>query len=99
MIYTRVSTKEQADNNMSLAVQRKICDEYAMKTKLEVMAFFGGTYESAKTDEREEFKRVRGVGGERWRFAEQAIRLELQGTPFNRCIFASGDKPLHCYCL
>lgn len=28
VIYTRVSTKEQADNNMSLETQRKICEQY-----------------------------------------------------------------------
>lgn len=56
VIYTRVSSKEQADKNMSLETQRRACNEYATKYRLAVVADFGGTYESAKTDERREFK-------------------------------------------
>ncbi len=58
VIYTRVSTKEQADNNMSLGTQRKICEQYANKGGLQIMGYFGGTYESAKTDERREFNKM-----------------------------------------
>lgn len=55
VIYTRVSTKEQADNNLSLETQRKACNQYASKFGYTVLANFGGTYESAQTDERHEF--------------------------------------------
>lgn len=55
VIYTRVSTKEQADNNLSLDTQRKACNQYAQKFGYTIMANFGGTYESAQTDERKEF--------------------------------------------
>ena len=55
VLYTRVSTKEQADNNMSLETQRKACNQYAVKHKLTIVANFGGTHESASTDERKEF--------------------------------------------
>lgn len=55
VIYTRVSTKEQADNNMSLDTQRRSCEQYAQKQGYTIMGYFGGTYESAKTDERTEF--------------------------------------------
>lgn len=55
VIYTRVSTKEQAENNMSLDTQRRACENYAKKNNFRIMAYFGGTYESAKTDERAEF--------------------------------------------
>ncbi|KEO75452.1 hypothetical protein EL17_00935 [Anditalea andensis] len=55
VIYTRVSSKEQADRNLSLETQRKACDQYAEKHKHTVLAYFGGTYESAQTDERKEF--------------------------------------------
>lgn len=55
VIYTRVSTKEQADNNLSLDTQRKACNQYASKFGYTVLANFGGTYESAQTDERREF--------------------------------------------
>ncbi len=58
VIYTRVSTKEQADNNMSLATQRKVCEQYAVKNNFAIMGNFGGTYESAKTDERKEFNNM-----------------------------------------
>ena len=58
IIYTRVSTKEQADNNTSLSTQKKFCEEYAVKNGFEIAEYFGGTYESAKTDERKEFQRM-----------------------------------------
>jgi DNA invertase Pin-like site-specific DNA recombinase len=58
VIYTRVSTKEQADNNMSLETQRKGCEAYVLKQKYNVLAYFGGTYESAQTDEGKEFGRM-----------------------------------------
>ena len=58
VIYTRVSTKEQADNNMSLDTQRKSCEQFAVKNAYTILGCFGGTYESAKTDERKEFSRM-----------------------------------------
>ena len=56
--YTRVSTKEQADNNQSLNTQANQILIYAKKTGIEIVKSFGGTYESAKTDERIEFKEM-----------------------------------------
>ncbi len=58
VIYTRVSTKEQADNNASLDTQMKHCKKYAEEKGLNVVEFFGGTYESAKDDERKEFQKM-----------------------------------------
>ena len=58
VIYTRVSSKEQADTNQSLETQRKYCVEYGEKNDLKILGSFGGTYESAKTDERNEFGRM-----------------------------------------
>lgn len=58
VIYTRVSTKEQAENNASLETQKKYCELYAKKRKLNVVEYFGGTYESAKSDERKEFQKM-----------------------------------------
>ncbi len=55
VIYTRVSSKEQADNNMSLTTQKKACEQWAEKNGYTIMGYFGGTYESAKTDERKQF--------------------------------------------
>jgi site-specific DNA recombinase len=58
VIYTRVSTKEQADNNMSLETQKKACESYAEKNAFRILGYFGGTYESAKTDERKHFNNM-----------------------------------------
>ncbi|MEP7374687.1 MAG: recombinase family protein [Chitinophagaceae bacterium] len=58
VVYTRVSSQEQADNNSSLETQLKICSEYAGREGLVIKQFFGGTYESAKNDERTEFQRM-----------------------------------------
>ncbi|MEO6523807.1 MAG: recombinase family protein [Mucilaginibacter sp.] len=55
VIYTRVSTKEQADTNLSLETQRKACHLYAQRYSYSILASFGGTFESALTDERKEF--------------------------------------------
>ena len=58
VIYTRVSSKEQMETNQSLEWQKKYCYEYAVKNKLNIKGYFGGTYESAKSDERKEFNRM-----------------------------------------
>ena len=58
IIYTRVSTSEQAENNHSLETQKKYCLEYAEKNNLNVAEQFGGTYESARTEDRKEFQRM-----------------------------------------
>jgi site-specific DNA recombinase len=58
VIYTRVSTKEQAENNMSLSTQLKACELFATKNNYSILNHFGGTYESAKNDERKEFTRM-----------------------------------------
>ena len=58
VIYTRVSSKEQMETNKSLEWQKSHCEAYAAKNNLVIKAFFGGTYESAKTDGRKEFNRM-----------------------------------------
>jgi len=58
VVYTRVSSKEQYDKNLSLDWQRKAIDEYVGRTHFEILDYFGGTYESAKTDGRKEFLRM-----------------------------------------
>lgn len=58
VVYTRVSSKEQADNNLSLDFQKRVIEEYAQKQELSIISTFGGTYESAKTDGRKEFLRM-----------------------------------------
>ena len=58
VIYTRVSTKEQADNNASLETQLMKCQNFAKQKGIEVVEYFGGTYESAKSDERKEFQKM-----------------------------------------
>ena len=42
VIYTRVSTKEQADNNLSLETQRRACQQYSLKSKYIIAGYFGG---------------------------------------------------------
>lgn len=55
--YTRVSDKDQ-EKNMSLENQLNGITEYANRSNLNITAFFGGRYESAKTDGRKEFNRM-----------------------------------------
>ena len=50
VIWTRVSTKEQADNNNSLEVQKKECELYAKRNNIKIAKYYGGTNESAKTE-------------------------------------------------
>jgi site-specific DNA recombinase len=57
VIYTRVSSKEQ-ELGYSLDTQIKDCQEFTRKSSYNVLGVFGGTYESAKTDERKEFNRM-----------------------------------------
>jgi site-specific DNA recombinase len=57
VIYTRVSSKEQMDN-LSLETQLKGCSEFAKRYSYELCGQFGGTYESAMSDERKEFVRM-----------------------------------------
>jgi len=57
VIYTRVSHSSQEENT-SLESQLKYCQNYAANKGLNVVDHFGGTYESAKTDDRKEFKRM-----------------------------------------
>lgn len=58
VVYTRVSSKEQYDKNLSLDWQRKAIEEFASRNGFEIMNFYGGTYESAKTDGRKEFQNM-----------------------------------------
>ncbi|MDH5400755.1 MAG: recombinase family protein, partial [Cyclobacteriaceae bacterium] len=58
VIYTRVSSKDQMDNNASLETQKKYCLQLASRRNIEVVEYFGGTYESAKSDERKEFQKM-----------------------------------------
>lgn len=55
--YTRVSDHSQFDNT-SLETQKKDAISFAGKRNLLIKAFFGGVVESAKNDERKEFKKM-----------------------------------------
>ncbi len=57
VIYTRVSGAKQMDG-LSLETQLKGVQEYAKRHKLLIRERFGGTYESAQTDERKEFQKM-----------------------------------------
>ncbi len=56
--YDRVSTKDQMINGNSLVWQFERIDEFALKSNLIIKSKYGGTYESAKNDERREFQRM-----------------------------------------
>ncbi|MBP6730429.1 MAG: recombinase family protein [Chitinophagales bacterium] len=56
--YTRVSSKEQFETNGSIESQEKIVFRLGEQMKVPVLAKFGGTYESAKSEERKEFQRM-----------------------------------------
>ena len=58
--YNRVSSKDQMVNGNSLDWQNEQINLYARKNGLIIKSVFGGTFESAKTDERKEFKRMIG---------------------------------------
>jgi len=57
VIYTRVSSADQEDNT-SLSSQKRYCENYADKKGLNIIGYFGGTHESAKTDDRKEFNKM-----------------------------------------
>lgn len=57
VIYTRVSSASQEDNT-SLESQKAECERYALRKGYNVIEYFGGTYESAKTDDRKEFNKM-----------------------------------------
>ena len=58
VIYTRVSSKEQLSND-SLDTQYKECTSFALQNGFKIKEYFGGVFESAKSDEdRKEFKRM-----------------------------------------
>jgi len=57
VIYTRVSSKEQSEN-LSLDVQLNAILQFTQREGYSVISTFGGTYESAKSDERKEFKKM-----------------------------------------
>lgn len=57
VIYTRVSHSSQEDNT-SLETQKQRCEEFAKNNNYTVVDYFGGTSESAKTDDRKEFNRM-----------------------------------------
>ena len=57
VIYTRVSGSKQKDNT-SLESQNEYCTAYATRANFEICGYFGGTYESAKTDDRKQFQKM-----------------------------------------
>lgn len=58
VIYTRVSSKEQAEKNLSLDFQMRTIMTFAQRNQFTIDSCFGGTFESAKTDGRKEFRRM-----------------------------------------
>ncbi len=58
IIYCRVSTKEQAENGLSLITQEKMCEEFASKNDLCIVKKFIEHGESAKTINRTKLKEL-----------------------------------------
>ncbi len=59
LVYTRVSSKSQKDNNDSLSTQKTIITEFCKNNDYNIIDYFGGTYESAKGDyTRQEFTKL-----------------------------------------
>ena len=56
--YDRVSSKEQMTNGNSLVWQFERIDKFADQYSYVIKKRYGGTYESAKSDERKEFQRM-----------------------------------------
>lgn len=56
--YDRVSSKEQMTNGNSLVWQYERIDKFAEQNSYVIKNRYGGTYESAKSDERKEFQRM-----------------------------------------
>ena len=56
--YDRVSSRDQMINGNSLVWQFERIDDFAKKTDFTIKNRYGGTYESAKNDERKEFQRM-----------------------------------------
>ena len=56
--YNRVSSKEQMVNGNSLKWQDERIEDFARKQNFFIKKRFGGTFESAKTDERKEFQKM-----------------------------------------
>ncbi len=57
VVYSRVSSKEQ-ERGWSIGTQNKENEEGCKRHGLNILTYFGGVYESAKTDERKEFNRM-----------------------------------------
>ena len=60
-VWTRVSSEEQEKTNCSLDTQRSACEEYAHKHGIRIKTYFGGTWESAKTEGNKHKQMVREV--------------------------------------
>ena len=51
-LWTRVSSQDQYNNNSSLDTQKEVCEKYAREHGITIKKYFGGTFESAKTEGR-----------------------------------------------
>jgi site-specific DNA recombinase len=56
--YTRISVKEGTKSKLNIETQKKYCDKYAKQNELRIIACFGGTFDSIKTDGYKEFRRM-----------------------------------------
>jgi site-specific DNA recombinase len=87
VIYCRVSTKEQAQTNLSLPVQKKVCVEYCEREGLDVDKLFMERGESAKTIDRPEFQKLLSY----CRQNKGRVQVGLPAT-----MWCTSPRGLHC---
>jgi DNA invertase Pin-like site-specific DNA recombinase len=91
VIYTRVSSSKQMDN-LSLETQLKGTNEHAKRFKLITREHFGGTYESAQTDERKEFQRmIRYIKTSRYKISKILVYSLERFSRNDNSIWLSGQ--------
>lgn len=76
VLYCRVSTKEQVQN-LSLPIQKRLCEEYCEREGLEVARVFVEEGESAKTADRTELQRLLQYCGQNKRLIDFVVVYNL----------------------
>ncbi len=81
VVWTRVSTKYQEENGGSLKTQKEICDDYAQRMGYNIVGYYGGKHESAKTPG----KMIKGMYDVVRKNSNIAVILVSEFDRFSRC--------------